>query len=278
MHAATRIDLLQRGWTPRRLTDAVNSGALVRPRRGWYLPADAPRDLIEAVRVGGLLGCVSLLRLLGVFVLDRPTLHVHMRRGSSRMRSPGSRRASLAPRAVRGIVLHWHELTDEAHIDRVGIVDALVHAVRCQPARHAIATLDSALNTGVLLLEQLGEIFAMLPSRYGVLRGLVDGRAQSGPETLMRLMLRGLGCEVALQVRFEGVGYVDLLVDGWLVIECDSKMYHSDWDQQLKDHRRDLALAQQGYCVLRLAAEDIMYRPEAALAAVRGLLRSRAAR
>lgn len=277
MHALTRTELLRLGWTPGRITAGVLSGVLLRPRRGWYLPADAPRELIEAVRVGGLLGCVSLLRLLGVFVFDRPALHVHMRRGSSRMRSPGSR-SPLAPREARGIVLHWHALVDEPTADRVGIVDALVHAVRCQPARHAIATLDSALNTGLLRLDRLGEVFAALPLRYGVLRAFVDGRAQSGPETLMRLMLRGLGCDVELQVRLVDVGYVDLLVDGWLVIECDSKLYHSAWEQQLKDHRRDLALAQQGYGVLRLTAEDIMYRPEAVLAAVRGLLASRAAR
>ncbi len=85
--------------------------------------------------------------------------------------------------------------------------------------------------------------------------------------------MRGLGRAVELQVEFRDVGFVDLVVDGWLVIECDSRSFHSDWKDRLKDYRRDLALAQQGYCVLRLTAEDILYSPENVLAAIRGALR-----
>ena len=89
----------------------------------------------------------------------------------------------------------------------------------------------------------------------------------------MRLLLLRLGCAVDLQVPIVGVGFVDLVVDGWLVIECDSKAHHSSWEQQLKDYRRDLELARQGYCVLRLTAEDILYREQDVFAALTGLLR-----
>ncbi|WP_396656779.1 DUF559 domain-containing protein [Microbacterium sp.] len=274
MHVWTRAELIASGWTSRALTAAVRSGRLVRARRDRYLPPDAPRDLVEAVRVGGLLGCLSLLQLLGVFVFGPPALHVHMTRGSSRMRSPESRTKRLAPRGVREPVLHWHTLIDEPTRSCVGIVDALINAVRCQTPRHAVATIDSALNKGLLRLEQLAEVFAALPARYRVLRGFVDGRAQSGPETLVRLMVRSLGCRVEPQVAFPGVGFVDLVVDGWLVIECDSRAHHSDWAQQLTDYRRDLMLARQGFCVLRLTAADIMYEPDSVMAALRGLLQS----
>ena len=118
-------------------------------------------------------------------------------------------------------------------------------------------------------------MFSALPSRFQVLRGFIDGRAQSGPETLVRLMALSLGCVVDLQVEFDGVGSVDLVLDGWLVVECDSKEFHSSWQQQLKDYRRDKLLAQRGYCVLRLTAADILYEPESVLASLRGLLRSR---
>ena len=272
---ATRAELLEQGWTPRQLTSAVRTGTLIRPRRGWYLPSDTAQEVVEAVRVGGLVGCLSLLRMMGVFVLSKPVLHVHMQRGASRMRSPKTRRRRLASRPIRGIVLHWHALVGEASPGCVSIVDALIHAVRCQPARHAVATIDSALNKGLVSLEQLAEVFAALPERYRVLRALIDGRAQSGPETLVRLMVRSMGCSVDLQVEFDGVGFVDLVVDGWLVIECDSKLFHSEWSDQLKDYRRDMALAQLGYSVLRLTAEDIMYSPERVVAAIRGILTSR---
>lgn len=272
VEVVTRAELMALGWTARRITRAVESGRLLRARQDRYLASDAPEDVVQAVRVGGLLTCLSLLRLLGVFVFGRPTLHVHMRRGASRMRSPETRGRRLAGRRERHIVLHWQPLIGDAGSGCVSVLDALVHAVRCQPARYAIASIDSALNMGLVGVEHLAELFAALPQRYNVLRSFVDGRAQSGPETLVRLMVTGLGHSVDLQVPFEGVGFVDLLVDGWLVIECDSKAHHSSWRQQLKDYRRDLALARAGHPVLRLTAQDILYRPEAVHAALRGLL------
>jgi hypothetical protein len=44
----------------------------------------------------------------------------------------------------------------------------------------------------------------------------------------MRLLLRALGHRAEVQVRIAGVGRVDLVVDGWLIVECDSRAYHGD--------------------------------------------------
>jgi very-short-patch-repair endonuclease len=229
---------------------------------------------MQAVRVGGLLTCVSLLTALSVFVFDGATLHVHMTRGSSRMRSPLTRRKRLPERGPeRSVTLHWHPLVDTATGCAVGVIDALVQAVRCQQPRHAVATLDSALNKAVIEPAQLVDVFALLPQRLGVIRDLVDGRAEAGTETLVRLMARALGFTVELQVSFDGIGRVDLVLDGWLVVECDSREFHSSWEQQVKDYRRDKLLAQRGYAVLRLTAADILYHPESVVAALRGLRR-----
>jgi very-short-patch-repair endonuclease len=264
--------------TSRAITAAVRSGALIRARQNNYLPRDAARPLVEAVRVGGRLGCLSLLALLEVFVYDSDTLHVHMERGDSRMRSISTRRKPLAARAERrDVVLHWHRLTEQPGRGQVGVVDAIVHAMRCQEPRYAIATLDSALNKKLIRADQISDVFAALPRRFQILRAFIDGRAQAGTETLVRLMAIRLGCHVEIQVRFDGVGFVDLVIDGWLVVECDSKSFHSTWEQQLKDYRRDLALAAAGYCVLRLTAEDILYRPETVVESLRGLLLTHAA-
>lgn len=188
------------------------------------------------------------------------------------MRANRVKRAPLPARKRRKkLVLHWHPLVETPTIGSVAIVDALIHAVRCQSPRHATATLDSALHLGHVNADQLGDVFAALPARFGAVRGLLDGRAESGPETLVRLMARALGYEIDLQVEFDGIGRVDLVLDGWLVVECDSKKFHSSWEQQLKDFRRDKQLAARGYCVLRLAAEDILYRPDEVVAALRGL-------
>lgn len=88
----------------------------------------------------------------------------------------------------------------------------------------------------------------------------------------MRLMAMELSRRVEPQVVIDGVGRVDLLVDGWLVIECDSRGYHNSWEQQEKDRERDLALARLGYVTIRPTAHHIMNRPDVVRDAVRGLL------
>jgi len=157
----------------------------------------------------------------------------------------------------------------------VEILDALRDAVTCQEPRFAIATLDSALHLGLLREDDLDELFAGLPRRYRRLRGLLDPRAESGPETLVRLMLRSLGCRFVPQAHIPGVGRVDFLVDGWLIVECDSARFHAGWAEQRNDRRRDAAAATHGFVVLRLIAEDIMWQPESVLAALRGVLAHR---
>ena len=275
---STRADLRRSGMTERQIAAAVGAGELIRARRDCYLLPGAPDDVVRALRVGGRLTCLSLLRLNGVFVLDDERLHVHVAPDATRMRSPYDRGKRLRPRRAAQTRLHWWAPTGDGFgaATCVDAITAMAHSVRCQTSRGAIASFDSALNRGLLTLDDLSEVFDLLPLKYRVLIPLIDGRAQSGTETLVRLMVLGLGCRVRLQVAFEDVGFVDLLVDDWLVIECDSKEFHSSWEQQVKDRRRDLALARQGFGVLRVTAADVFQRPDDVLAALRGLLFARA--
>ncbi|KJL41169.1 hypothetical protein RS82_03086 [Microbacterium trichothecenolyticum] len=268
----TRAEMFHAGMTRRQITALVRAGELIRARRDHYLPADAPDAVVRAVRVGGRLTCLSLLEMLGVFVLENSRLHVHLTPSSSRMRSPHNRKKRLDLSKPHGTRLHWEVLPeDPGNATCVDIVVALAQAMICQSPRAAVASLDSALNKKLLTEAQVPEVFALVPARYSALRPLIDGRSQSGPETFVRLILRALGCTFDLQVEFDDVGFVDLVVDGWLVIECDSRQHHSDWAQQLKDYRRDLALARRGYAVLRLTAQDIMHRPDEVMQAIAGL-------
>jgi very-short-patch-repair endonuclease len=270
---AHRAELMSSGLSRREIERAVTDGSLIRARRDHYVPGDTPEAIVRAVRVGGRLTCLSLLASLGVFVLMNRVLHVHITRGSSRMRSPHDRFRRLEHRAQRGVRLHWAPLGD--HPGRaavVSILDALAHSVLCQTPRAAVASLDSALHLGLIALGDLPEVFRRLPQRYAVLMPLVDGRCESGSESFLRLMLRGLGCQVEPQVVVRGVGRVDFVIDGWLVIECDSRAHHSDWAAQMRDRRRDALLAALGYTPLRVTASHIFDEPELVLAAIRGLL------
>ncbi|MFF8188078.1 endonuclease domain-containing protein [Microbacterium sp. NPDC016588] len=154
----------------------------------------------------------------------------------------------------------------------VHVVEALAQATRCQPPRSAVATLDSAWHLGLVDEADIGEVFARVPRRFHVLRVLLDPRAEAGTETLVRLLLRHLGCRVEVQVRIDGVGRVDLLVNGWLIVECDSAQFHGTWHVHKNDRRRDMAALERGYATLRLLAEDVLYRPDRVRAALQRVL------
>ncbi len=68
-----RAELRALGYSRYAIAEAVASGQLIRARRDHYVLGSAPRPIVEAVRVGGQLSCLSLLSLLGVFVLEGPS-------------------------------------------------------------------------------------------------------------------------------------------------------------------------------------------------------------
>ncbi|MFJ6653914.1 hypothetical protein ACIQLJ_14075 [Microbacterium sp. NPDC091313] len=264
-YAYCHADLKQLGLSQRAITSLVRGGAIVRARQGVYLAPGCSARVHAAAHVGGLVACVSVLAERGVFVRHAATLHVQVPAHATRLR------------AQTDVRVHW-EQTATAHprgAVAVDLVDALVQAVRCQTPRDAIAMLDSALHLRVVDERELDLVFERLPRRYRVVRRLVDGRAESGPETFVRLLLRSMGVPFDCQVRIAGVGRVDFLVDGWLVIECDSRAHHAGWDAQVADRRRDLRLAALGYACIRPVAADVFADAPSLRAAIRGMLDSR---
>ncbi|WP_239453251.1 MULTISPECIES: type IV toxin-antitoxin system AbiEi family antitoxin domain-containing protein [Microbacterium] len=254
-------ELARRGLSREATRSLVRTGRLLRLRNGRYaLPGIHPA-LLQAGRLGGRLDCVSLLHTLGVFVHTHDRLHVQIDMGASR----------LPPRS-HAVVAHWRATSRERGTLAADLIEALAQACRCQSLRNAIATLDSAWHLGLVDEAGIAAVFELLPRRYRRLRRLLDPRSESGPETIMRLMLRGLGCHIEVQVKIAGVGRVDFVVDGWLIVECDSRAHHEGWASQKHDRRRDLAAAALGYTTIRPIAEDILYRREEVLTALRSTL------
>ncbi len=259
-------DLRGHGWSRRAIDAALAAGQLVRVRKGTYISGSCPAPVAEALAQGGRLDCLSLLALLGVFVFEASRLHIQL--------DPGTTRVSARSRA--GVVRHWRGTTAPPHQAVANVVEALAQACRCQHPRAAIATLDSAWHLGVVDESGINAVFQLLPRRFAPLRPLIERRSESGVETLVRLLLRALGCRVEVQVQIAGVGRVDLLVDGWLIVECDSKAHHEGWQKQRQDRQRDGAAAALGYTTLRVLAEDAFFAPERVRDAVVGLRRARA--
>lgn len=245
----SRQDLLNRGFTGRSITTSLKSGLLIRLRRDRYVRAGAPDDIAVAARIGGRITCLTLLRMLGIFVLAATGVHLQVSHNSSRFahgRAAGSR-------------VHWANTAGHEFLHVTSIAEAILHAMRCQEPRAALGTLDSLLHHRLVSEEQLTSIFRGLPPRFHALLRLVDPSAESGPETFVRLMLRALGVSYETQVWLKGVGRVDFIVDGWLIIECDSREFHEGWKKQQEDRRRDIAAARLGFVTIRPLAADILY-------------------
>lgn len=229
----------------------MREGLIVRVRRDRYVRSDHPEVVAAAARIGGRVTCLSLLQMLGVFVLSSPRTHVQVARTSSRFDQ------ALA----KEFRVHWSRSATRKFLHVTTLEEAIIHAASCQEPRATIATLDSLLHHRLVTMDRLDSIFARLPCRLRPLLRLVDASAESGPETFVRLMLRTLGLSYETQVFLDGVGRVDFVVEGWLIIECDSKEFHEGWSKQQEDRRRDLGAAALGYVTIRPLAADVLRDP-----------------
>ena len=271
---ASRAELLALGATGASLTAAVRHGHLLRLRRDHYALPNVDGRIACAVRVGGRLGCLSALVAAGVFVFESPFTHVSLDPLASRLRSPRNRFVPLRATNRDGTELHWVELLhphggSEVAVD---IRDALLQSLRCQPEWASVATFDNALFQGLVSASDVDEIFRIAPRRFHRVRNQLDARAESGAESALRLIVRGAGLSCDLQVKIPTVGRVDLVVEGCLILEADSRVGHAGWEKQRTDRTRDIEAAKLRLMTLRPTSEHIFESPENVRAAILGLL------
>jgi very-short-patch-repair endonuclease len=248
----------QRGVAPARIARAIDSGDFRRIRNGWVARAGAAEDAVQAVRVGGSLSCISVLRRRRIWCDDDHLLHVRVGRHTGHLSSPHDRAVDLGRPAAHGIRVHRDHVVSPAGsaVDPMPIV--LAHVFRCQPRENVIVSLDSELRGGHILLPELRDVVARLPAKYSPYLDLVDMSAESGLETKARLRLRALGIPYRAQVRISRVGHVDLLIGERLVLELDGEAWHSGPLAYTEDRRRDLELMRQGFVVMRLSFAQVM--------------------
>ncbi|QHC67286.1 hypothetical protein GSU68_12420 [Rathayibacter sp. VKM Ac-2759] len=230
---------------------AVRRGALKRIRRGWYASPGASDEELRAADACGSLTCISLLAEAGAFRPPDDRLHLALT-SSSRPR----------PHALDSdIVTHWSHRVREAEYRSIRTTreEALALVVLCQPLEYAIAVIDSCLHLRLIGADQLERVIRALPRRFVGLAALVDARAEAGTESITRVRLHfgGIGCE--LQVEVPGLGRVDIVIDGWLILEIDSRAWHDDQRSYQRDRHRDRVAAELGYTPLRLTYADVMH-------------------
>jgi len=132
-----------------------------------------------------------------------------------------------------------------------------------------VAVLDSALHKGVIGGADLADVRERAPVERRRCFDRLDARAESGTESLVRLALRAAGLAVRPQARIAGVGRVDLLVEGRIVVEVDSEEWHSDEEARTRDYQRDLVLFRAGFVVVRVSWFQAMFRRSEVVEAVR---------
>jgi len=224
-------------------------------RRGIYAFPTAPQFATSIVRAGGVITCVTALKLYGVWTPE--TRKWHRRRRECRRDDC----RPYGPKPPTRIV------------DPLPV--AVLAAARCLPEEEFVAVLDSVLHRRLMTLDQLSRTLAVAPQRVRRLLTRVD-RAESGSETLTRLRLRSRNILLEPQVEIEGVGRVDFLIGDRLVIEIDSIEHHTSLENYFKDRRRDRMLIARGYIVLRFTYHDVVHDWDRAVAPiVVGLIRQR---
>ena len=255
---ARRAELLtMTGMNPRALdrevARLVDSGTIRRPRRGIVALHDAPRARVVARSVGGAVTCVSAAHEWGLPLLAVPS--------SAHVAVPTSTSGRITSLVPAGTVLHW-DSTARPGAGRPDPVGMFRHLVSCLPLREVVAVADAALRRGLVRREQLE---ATRPrsswSDHERLVRAMDPGAQSIAESFARVALTSAGLRVQTQVYFPGVGQVDMLVEGVVVVEIDGFAYHSGRQEFREDRRRDRELLlEHGLPVLRFGFEDSVHQ------------------
>lgn len=289
----SRGDALRWGMSDNDLTRAVRSGRLSRPRRGVYaLPrrSETPeRDHAHRVR--------AILRSRDSHAAGRSTLALA---GLPLVNADLSVVVLCGPgreRYRRGDVITYPMPPGESGlvvegVPTVSLETAIFQTVARDSLTTAIVAADAALHRALVTWESLQRrrtSLGRLAPRGRQLLDAVDESSESPGESMMRLILIGLGHQVQTQVEIytpEGllVGRVDALVDGCIVMEFDGAMKYEGADGRealFREKRREDALRALGYVVVRVTWADL-FTPgrleamvRAAHAQLRGPMRGR---
>ena len=264
-HVATRQQLIAAGCSGFDLTIAVRRAAIWRVRQARYATLGASTDAIAAARVGGMLAGPSAAKSYGLWSGFDWRLHVCVGDNSSRLRTnfaPALDPERLTPDfSNREVVLHWlvggavPELGPECW--RVPLSTCLRQVVSWTDRETSIACLDTARTKFGLSSATLGDLFVDAPASERVRVSASQGGSDAGSESIVRQRLTAAGFAVVQQVQFPGMR-VDMRVVGTrILIEVDSEEFHGASEAQERDRRRNEALAELGFVVVRLPFERI---------------------
>lgn len=260
------------GLAPLQVAALLRQGAIQRPRVGWYVDPALPWQAKRAVRVGGVLSCVSAVDAFGLPVPAeaRRRLHVLVPHNAPRLRHNRDRTHHVVPGEDAEVEVHWSGRAGRRTGWRTPLVEALVQLADCVPLDWWIAALDAARHRPqdgepVLSEEDWQALREAVPERLRAALEDVDPLSESCIETLLRLAMarRGIG-PVVLQFVPHPAYRADFLVGRRLLVEVDGQTYHDAASDQI----RDAALRRLGYRVIRFTFDEVVHHLDLVLARI----------
>lgn len=251
-HGITRITSLHHAeLTPAMLPQSIGH------YRGWIYDKNSfTLDQVRAFVYNACLSCVSAAKF---YDLPVATEALPQRTHLSVRHSRGMHHSKL--RRFDDVCIHREQImSDEerrTHVASIGTV--LERVLVCMPLKVSLPMLDAARNRGLYDISTLA--MPSTGSRLPHLRealSLSSDRARSILETVARLQLIDMGLTPQVGVWIEGVGEVDMIILGFIIIEVDGWAFHSSKEQREKDLKRDRELLRRGYVVLRFTYDDVM--------------------
>ena len=254
---------------------ALRAGTLIPVRPGWVGTTDANRLSVIAVLAGGRLTGPTALRSYGIW--NESDLRTHVQLRPNTCPTPQQTFTPLetfaAPKfGLTGTVRHWAPYAATPPRDaawRVTVADAIIRFARTESDEQVVATIESAVRKGRMSRSEVPELLKRMPRRLRRLAARMTFLADSGLETIARLRLENVGLTLAQQVEI-GPDTVDLVIDGWLVIELDG----DEWHDPVKDRIRTNRLIRAGYRVLRFGHREVFERWDETLATITEMLQT----
>jgi very-short-patch-repair endonuclease len=234
------------------------AGVASRPRRGVFVLQECRPELLAAIRHNALASCASAAGHYGLWLREPPAQH-HL------ACNHGHGSGFIRHRTVR---FDGHETLPLAAVE-----DVVLHALGClaPPASTAMAT--SAIRLYGVPLELLRA--QLTGDKSGpALKALhlLDLRAESIVEVDAQYLFRTNGISFDTQVQIPGIGRVDFLIEGFLIVEVDGFAFHSGREAMRRDLNRNNASTVSGFAVLRYMPEHIWFEPQRVLAEIRTVL------
>jgi very-short-patch-repair endonuclease len=253
------------GISRRTIEAALAQGLICRVRSGLYAAPGADPQVLRCAATNSVLTCGSAAEHHGLWVLRRTKL-LHLLRPDGKLSLPGT-------------VIHRRSWEPGRGAPRVAsALDTVLHALTCLPELEALVVAESAVLRGLVTEDDLRSRLLGAGRRRGrAVLDLVEARgSDSLVETLARTHLRRAGLRVEHQMYVEGVGPMDLLIEGCVDLETDGRE-HEQPMRRHRDYQRDIAAQVRGYAVARTTYSDVVYSPERMVAQVVGVVGRRLA-